>query len=84
MMIFGSKWDEVMGDWRRLHKEELCDLYSSPDVIRVIKSRRMRWMGHVARVGKMRGLYRVLVGKSEGVPDGKLQRMTIPGAVLTH
>jgi hypothetical protein len=61
--IFGLKRDEVTGEWRRLHNEELNDLYSSPNVIRVIKSRRMRWAGHVARMGKGRGLYRVLVGK---------------------
>jgi hypothetical protein len=45
--IFGPKRDEVMGDWRKLHYEELCDLYSSPSIIRIIKTRRMRWTGHV-------------------------------------
>jgi hypothetical protein len=55
------------GKWRRLHKEELNDLYTSPNIVRVIKSRRMRWAGHVARMGEERGVYRVLVGK----PDGK-------------
>jgi hypothetical protein len=64
--IFGSKRDEVTGKWRRLHNEELYDLYSSPNIIRVIKSRRMRWAGHVARVGDRRGEYRVLVGRPEG------------------
>jgi hypothetical protein len=54
------------GEWRRLHNEELNDLYSSPNIIRVIKSRRMRWAGHVARMGKGRGAYRVLVGRPEG------------------
>ena len=55
-----------MGDWRRLHNEELNDLYSSPNIVRVIKSRRMRWAGYVARMGEERGVYRVLVGKPEG------------------
>ena len=58
--------DEVTGDWRRLHNEELNDLYSSPNILRVIKSRRMRWAGHVARMSEERGVYRVLVGKPEG------------------
>jgi hypothetical protein len=56
--IFGPKRDEVTGEWRRLHNEELNDLYSSPNIIRVIKSRRMRWEGHVARIGEGRGAYR--------------------------
>ena len=64
--IFGSRRDEVTGEWRRLHKEELNDLYCSPNIVRVIKSRRMRWVGHVARMGEERGVYRVLVGKPEG------------------
>jgi hypothetical protein len=64
--IFGPKRDEVTGEWRRLHNEELYDLYSSPNSIRVIKSRRMRWAGHVARMGEGRGAYRVLVGRHEG------------------
>jgi hypothetical protein len=59
--IFGSKRDGVTGEWRRLHNEELNDLYSSPNIIRVIKSRRMRWAGHVARMGEGRGAYRILV-----------------------
>jgi len=63
--IFGPRWDEVMGEWRRLHKVELNDLYSSPHIVRVIKSRRMRWAGHVARMGEERGVYRILVGKPE-------------------
>ena len=50
--IFGPRRDEVMGEWRRLHNEELNDLYSSPNIVRVIKSRRMRWAGHVARIGE--------------------------------
>ena len=63
--IFRPKRDEVTGEWRRLHNEELNDLYTSPIVVRVIKSRRMRWAGYVARMGEERGVYRVLVGKSE-------------------
>ena len=66
LRIFGPRRDEVTGEWRRLHNEELSDLYSSPNVVRVIKSRRMRWAGHVARMGEERGTYRVLVGKPEG------------------
>jgi len=56
--IFGPKKNEVIGEWRKLHNEELNDLYSSPNIFRVIKSRRMRWAGHVARMGKRRGVYR--------------------------
>ena len=63
--IFGPNWDEVKGEWRILHNEELNDLYSSPNIVRVIKSRRMRWVGYVARMGEERGAYRVLVGKPE-------------------
>jgi hypothetical protein len=64
--IFGPKRDEVTREWRKLHNEKLNDLYSPPNIIRVIKSRRMRWVGYVARMGKRRGVYRVLVGKREG------------------
>jgi len=64
--IFGPSRDEVTGEWRRLHNEELNVLYCSPNIVRVIKSRRMRWAGHVARMGEERGVYRVLVGKPEG------------------
>jgi hypothetical protein len=64
--IFRPKRDEVMGDWRKLHNEELHNLYSSPNIFRMIKSRRMRWAGHVARVGETRNAYRILVGKPEG------------------
>jgi hypothetical protein len=64
--IFGPKRDEVTGEWRRLHNEELNDLYSSPNIIRVIKSRRMRWAGHIARMGEGTGTYRILVGRPEG------------------
>ena len=62
---FGPKRDEVTGEWRKLHNEELNDLYPSTNIMWVIKSRRMRWAGHVARVGERRVLYRVLVGKPE-------------------
>jgi hypothetical protein len=64
--IFGPKRDEVTGEWRKFHNEELHNLYSSPDIIRQFKSRRMRWAGHVARMGEERKVYRVLVGKSKG------------------
>jgi hypothetical protein len=64
--IFGPKRDEVTGEWRRLHTEELNDLYSSQNIIWVIKSRRMRWAGHVARMGEGRGAYRILVVRPEG------------------
>ena len=60
--IFGPRRDEVTGEWRRFHNEELNDLFSSPNIVRVIKSRRMRWAGHVARMGEERGVYTVLVG----------------------
>jgi len=61
-----SKRDEVTGEWRKLHNEVLNDLYCSPNIVRVIKSRRMRWAAHVARMGEGRGMYRALVGKQEG------------------
>jgi hypothetical protein len=64
--IFGPKRDEVTGEWRRLHNKELYALYSSPNIIRMIKSRRLRWAGHVARMGERRDAYRALVGKPEG------------------
>jgi hypothetical protein len=64
--IFGPKRDEVTREWRKLHNEELNDLFSSPTIVQVLESRRMRWVGHVARVGERRGVYRVLVGKREG------------------
>jgi len=64
--IFGPRRDEVTGDWRRLHNEEINVLYSSPNIVQVIKSRRLRWAGHVARMGEERGVYRFLVGKQEG------------------
>jgi hypothetical protein len=63
--VFGPKRDEMTGEWRKLHNEELNDLYSSHNIVRVVKSRRMRWAGHVARMGEDRGVHRVLVGKPE-------------------
>jgi hypothetical protein len=63
--IFGPRWDEVTGEWRRLHSEELNDLYSSPNIVRVIKLRRMRLAGNVACMDEERGAYRVLAGKPE-------------------
>jgi hypothetical protein len=73
--IFGPKLDEVTGEWRKLHYEELNNLYSSPNIVRVIESRRMRWAGHVACMGEWRGVFRVLVGKPEGKrPLGRPRR----------
>jgi hypothetical protein len=63
--IFGPNRDEVTGEWRKLHNEELHNLYSSPYIIRIIKSMRMRWAGHAARMGEKRNAYRILVGKPE-------------------
>ena len=68
-------WDEVTGEWRKLHNEELSDLCSLPNTVRVVKSRRMRWAGHVARMGQGRGVHSVLVGKPEGKsPLGRPRR----------
>jgi hypothetical protein len=64
--IFGPKRDEVIGGWRKLHNEELHNMYCSPSIIRIIKSRRMRWAGHVDRMGEKRNTYRILMGKPEG------------------
>jgi hypothetical protein len=64
--VFGHKRDKVTGDWRRLHNEELYDLHSSPSIIWVSKSRRMRWIGHVVCMRDRRGAYRVLVGETRG------------------
>jgi hypothetical protein len=76
--IFGPRRDEVTGKWRRFHNEELNDLYSSPNIVRVIKARRMRWTVHVAHMGEKRGVYRVLVGKPEGKrPLGRPRRRRV-------
>jgi hypothetical protein len=73
--IFGPRRDEVMEEWRKLHNEELCDLYSSPSIIRTIKSRRMKWADHVVQMGEKRNVYRLLVGRPEGKrPLGRLIR----------
>jgi len=73
--LFGSKKDEVTGEWRKLHNEDLRDLNSLPNIVRVVKSRRMRWAGHLARIGEGRCVHRVLGGKSEGkTPLGRPRR----------
>ena len=73
--IYGPKRDEMTGEWRRLHNEELHGLYDSPDVVRIMKSRRLRWAGHVARMGEKRRLYSIVVGKPEGKrPLGRPRR----------
>jgi hypothetical protein len=76
--IFEPKRDGVTGGWRKLHNEELHNLYTSPSIIRIIKSRRMRWAEHVARMGERRNVYRLLVGKPEGKrPLGRPRRRWI-------
>ena len=73
--IFWPKREELTGEWRKLHNEELSDLYSLPNTVRVVKSRRMRWAGHVARMGQGRVVHRVLVGRPEGKrPLGRPRR----------
>jgi len=73
--IFGPMRDEVTGEWRKVHNEELNDLFSSPNIVQVVKSRRMRWAVHVARIAESRGVYRFVVGKTEGkIPFGRLKR----------
>jgi hypothetical protein len=73
--IFGPKRDEVTGQWRKLHNEKLRNMYSSPNIIRILKSRRMRWAGRVARMGDKRSAYRLMVGKPEGRrPPGRPRR----------
>ena len=73
--VFGPKRVEVTGEWRKLHNEELSDLYSLPNIVRVVKSRRMRWAGHVACMGEGRDVHRVLIGKPEGKrPLGRPRR----------
>jgi hypothetical protein len=75
LQTFGPKRDEVTGKWRKLYNEDLNDLYSSPNISRVVKSRRMRWAGHVARMREDRGVHRVLVGRPEGKrPLGRPRR----------
>jgi hypothetical protein len=73
--VFGPKWDKMAGEWRRLHNEELNDLYSLPNIVRVVKSRQMRWAGHVARMWEDIVVHRVLVGTPEGKrPLGRPRR----------
>ena len=73
--IFGPEREEVTGEWRKLHNEELNDMYCSPNIIRVIKARRIRWAGHVARMGERSGVRRVLVGRPESKrPLGRPRR----------
>ena len=73
--VLGPKRDEVTGEWRKLHNEELSDLYSLSNIVRVVKSRRMRWAWHVACMGEGRGVHRVLMGKAEGKrPLGRPRR----------
>jgi len=76
----GLEWDEVTGEWRRLHIEELFDLYSSPNIIWVFKSRRMRWVGHVARMSDRRGAYRFLMG--DMMERDHLKDLRIDGSVI--
>ena len=74
-IVFRPKRDKVTKEWRKLHNEELSDMYSLPNIVRVVKSRRMRWAGHVARIVEGRGVHRVLVGKPEGKrPLGRPRR----------
>jgi hypothetical protein len=76
--IFGPKRDEVTGGWRKLHNEELHNMYSPPSIIRMITSRRMRWAEHVARIGTRKNAYRILVGKPEGRrPLGRKRRRRV-------
>ena len=83
--IFGPRRDEVTGEGRRLHNEELNDLYCSPNTVRVIKCRRMRWAGHVSFMGEGREVYRVLVGKPEGRrPVGRPRRRWMDNIPLNH
>jgi hypothetical protein len=83
--IFGPKRDEVKGEWRKLHNEEIRDLYSSPSIIRIIKSRRMRLAGHEARMGKKRNTYRLLVSKPEGKRQlGRRSRRWVDNNMMDH
>jgi hypothetical protein len=83
--IFSLKRDEVTGGWRKLHNEELHNLYSSPNIIRLINSRRLRWAGHVARTGENRNAYRILVGKLEGKrPLRRSRRRWVDNIKIDH
>jgi hypothetical protein len=78
--IFGPKRDEVTGEWRRLHNEELYALYSLRNIIRAIKCRKMRWAGHVARMGERRGAYSILVGEPE--ERDQLEDLRVDGKII--
>jgi hypothetical protein len=78
--IFGPKRDEVRSEWRKLHNEELRDLYFSPSIVRLIKSRRMRWTEHVVFMGEGRGVYRILVEKTQGKEH--LEDLDIDGRII--
>jgi hypothetical protein len=78
--MFGTKRDEVTGEWRKVHNEGLNDLYSSPHIIQIIKSKRMRWAGHMARFEQRRGAYRVWVGRSKG--KDHLEDLGIDGKII--
>jgi hypothetical protein len=81
--IFGPNREEVIGEWRKLHNEELRDFYSSPSIIRIIKSRRIRWAGHVTRMGEKGNTYRLLVGKPEGKrPLGRPRRRWVDNIIM--
>jgi hypothetical protein len=81
--IFGPKRDEVTGEWRKLHSEKLHNLYSSPDIIRQVKSRRMRWVGHVARMREERNVCKVMMGKPEGKrPLGRPRHRCKDGIIM--
>jgi hypothetical protein len=79
-VIFGSKWAEVAGGWRRLHKEELHNLYTSPNIIRVIKSRRMGWTVYVARIGELKNIYRIVIGNLRG--RGHSEELEVDGEII--
>ena len=79
--VLGRRRDEVTGEWRKLHYEELNYLYCVPNIVRAIKSRRMRWARHVARMGESRGVYRVLVGRPEGERDN-LGNPSVDGRII--
>jgi hypothetical protein len=83
--IFGPRRDEVTGEWRKLHNEELRDLYSSPSIIRIIKSRRIRWVGHIARMGEKMNAYILLVGMPEGKKSlGRPRRRWVDNIRMDH
>jgi hypothetical protein len=80
--ICGLKKDEVPGEWRKLHNEELRNLFSSPSIIRMLESRKMRWMGHIARKGEKRNVYRLLMGKAKG--ERPLGKQDVGGCLISR